>query len=91
MVNIENIYKRALADYILPAGDDLGVARPHQVELGAIGLKDMPLSLQQPVKGWERIYENEFNFGEYYTTQGWGTSGVRSKSFSTSYMAGVTG
>ena len=60
MVNIENIYKRALADSILLAGDDLGVARPHQVELGEIGLKDMPLSLQQPVKGWERIYENEF-------------------------------
>jgi pyruvate kinase len=28
MVNIENIYKRALADYILLAGDDLGVALP---------------------------------------------------------------
>jgi hypothetical protein len=45
MVNIENIYKRALADYILLAGDDLGVAPPYRVELGAIWLKDMPLSV----------------------------------------------
>ena len=91
MVNIENIYKRALADSILLAGDDLGVARPHQVELGEIGLKDMPLSLQQPVKDGSGFTKTSLNVGEYYTTQGWGTSGVRSKSFSTSYMAGVTG
>jgi hypothetical protein len=49
MVNVENIYKRALANYILVAGQDLGVVPPYQVEMGAVGLKDMRLSLPQPV------------------------------------------
>jgi hypothetical protein len=63
MVNVENIYKRVLANYILVAGEDLGIALPYQVEIGAVGLKDMRVSLPQLVseRGGisEPIYENE--------------------------------
>jgi hypothetical protein len=63
MVNVENIYKRTLANYIVLAGEDLGVAPPYQVEMGAVGLRDMRLSLPQPVsvrgEVSEPIYENE--------------------------------
>jgi hypothetical protein len=62
MVSVENIFTRALANYISVAGEKLGIAPPYQVEMGAVGLKDMRLSLPQPIT-WERvsepIYENE--------------------------------
>jgi hypothetical protein len=63
MVNVENIYKRTLTNYIVVAGEDLGVAPPYQVEMGAVGLKDMRLSLPQPVsvrgEVSEPVYEHE--------------------------------
>jgi hypothetical protein len=62
MVNVENIFVRALENYLSVAGEKLGIAPPYQVEMGAVGLKDMCLSLPQPVR-WEQvsepIYENE--------------------------------
>lgn len=63
MVNVENIYKRTLTNYIVVAGEDLGVAPPYQIEMGAVGLKDMRLSLPQPVsvrgEVSEPVYEDE--------------------------------
>jgi hypothetical protein len=63
MVNVENIYNRTLANYILVAGEDFGVAPPYQVEMGAVGLRNMRLSLPQPVRMLgevsEMSYENE--------------------------------
>jgi hypothetical protein len=65
MVNVENIFKRALANYVSVAGEKLGIAPPYQVEMGAVGLKDMRLILPQPIR-WEQIsepiYENELKF-----------------------------
>jgi hypothetical protein len=62
MVNVENIFTNALANYISVAGGKLGIAPPYQVEMGAVGLKDMRLSLPQPItleRVSEPIYENE--------------------------------
>jgi hypothetical protein len=63
MVNIENIYKRVLVNYILVAGEDLEIPPPYQVEMGATGLKDMCVSLPQSVSSRnevsEPIYENQ--------------------------------
>lgn len=63
MVNVENIYQRVLANFISIANDDLKIAPPYQVELGATGLKDMRVSLPQPANPWddvsEPVYEND--------------------------------
>jgi len=63
MVNVANIYQRVLANFISIATDDLKIAPPYQVEIGATGLKDMRVSLPQPANSWddvsEPIYENE--------------------------------
>ena len=63
MVDVENIYKRTLTNYIVVAGEDLGVAPPYQIEMGAVGLQDMRLSLPPPggARGEvsEPVYEDE--------------------------------
>jgi hypothetical protein len=63
MGNVENIYGRVLANYISVAAEDLGISPPYQVEMGAVGLKDLRVSLPRSVNAWggisEPIYENE--------------------------------
>jgi len=71
MVNVENIYRRVLANFISIAGDDLKIAPPYRVELGATGLKDMRVSLPRPANQWddlsEPIYENDLKVQQALT------------------------
>jgi hypothetical protein len=48
-----------LANYILITGEDLGVPPPYQVEMGAVGLRHMRLSLPQPVSARGEVSEPE--------------------------------
>jgi hypothetical protein len=62
MVNVKNIFERALENYISVAGEKLGVAAPYQVEMGAVGLKGMRLTFPQSTRleqVSEPVYENE--------------------------------
>jgi len=63
MVNVSNVYRQTLASYIATAQDALGVPPPYDVEMGAVGLREMCLSLPVPnpyneVSG--PVYDYEF-------------------------------
>ena len=63
MVNVSNVYRQTLASYITTAQDALGVPPPCDVEMGAVGLREMCLSLSEPnhyneVSG--PVHEDEF-------------------------------
>jgi hypothetical protein len=63
MVNVSNVYRQTLANYIATAQDALGVPPPYDVEMGAVGLREMCLSLPMPnpyneVSG--PVYDYEF-------------------------------
>jgi hypothetical protein len=63
MVDVSNVYLQTLANYITTAQDALGVPPPYYVEMGAVGLWNMCLSLPVPhfhneVSG--PVYEGEF-------------------------------
>jgi hypothetical protein len=63
MVNVSNVYLQTLASYIATAQDVLGVPPPYYVEMGAVGLCEMCLSLPVPnpynqVSG--PVYDDEF-------------------------------
>jgi hypothetical protein len=63
MVNVSNVYRQTLASYIATAQDALGVPPPYDVEIGAVGLREMCLSLPVPnpyneVSG--PVYDYEF-------------------------------
>jgi hypothetical protein len=64
MVNVQNIFGRTLATFVRTAHEGLGVVPPYQIELGAVGLKDMCVSLPPPMASWpnqvsDRIYEDQ--------------------------------
>jgi hypothetical protein len=64
MVGVKKIYERVLTNYISVARDHLGVPVPYQIELGAIGLKGMRVSLPSQLRQWpnqfsEPIYEDQ--------------------------------
>jgi hypothetical protein len=64
MMNIDNIFRRVLANFIQVAGEDLGIPLPYQIEIGAVGLKDVRVSLPRNLSPWsnavsEPIYENQ--------------------------------
>jgi hypothetical protein len=96
MVNVDNIYKRVLANYISVAGEDLGVTRPYQVEMGAVGLKDMRLCLPQPVSAGDEvsgpIYENELKLRRVLNDTGPGNQRALIEEFLDALydLAGVT-
>ena len=56
IVNVKNIFTRVLANYIVVAREKLLIGLPYQVEMGAVGLKDIRLILPQPAR-WERLSE----------------------------------
>jgi len=49
MVALEGIVGKALANFLQVAGEEMGVVPPYQIELGAVGLRDMCVSLPQTV------------------------------------------
>ena len=63
IVNVKNIFTRVFSNYIVVAREKLLIGLPYQVEMGAVGLKDIRLILPQPAR-WERlsdpIYETVF-------------------------------
>jgi len=66
MVNVKNIFGRVLANFIQVAGEDLGIAPPYQIEMGAVGLRDVCVSLPRNRSPWpnavsEPIYENQLS------------------------------
>jgi hypothetical protein len=63
MVNVSNFYRQTLASYISTAQDALGVQPPYDVEMGAVGLREMCLSLPVPNpynEVSEPVYDDEF-------------------------------
>jgi hypothetical protein len=48
MVNVSNVYRQTLTSYIATAHDALAVPPPYDVEMGAVGLREMCLSLPVP-------------------------------------------
>lgn len=64
MVSVKNLLTSALANYISTAADELGIPAPYEIEMGAIGLNDVNLSLPLPNpynQVSEPIYEKVFN------------------------------
>jgi hypothetical protein len=61
MMNVRNIYSRVLADYVSVANEELAIAPPYQIEMGAIGLENMRLLDNKSGNPWgdksEPIYE----------------------------------
>lgn len=61
MMNVENIYSRVLANYVSVANEELTIAPPYQIEMGAIGLENMRLLCNKSGNPWgdksEPIYE----------------------------------
>ena len=63
MVNVSNVYRETLASYIATAQDALGVPPPYDVEMGAVGLREICLSLPVPNpynQVSEPVYDDEF-------------------------------
>jgi hypothetical protein len=63
MVNVSNVYRQTLGSYIATAQDALGVPPPYDVEMGAVGLREMCLSLPVPNpynQVSEPVYDDEF-------------------------------
>jgi hypothetical protein len=67
MVHVRNITGRVLSNFIEVAIHELDVELPIQVEMGAVGLKDLRLSLPQAMQQWdnavsEPIFEDSIQF-----------------------------
>jgi hypothetical protein len=63
MVNVSNVYRQTLTSYIATAQDALDVPPPYDVEMGAVGLQGMCLSLPLPNRYnqvSEPVYDDEF-------------------------------
>ena len=52
MTNVQDIYGRVLKNYIDVAEEELGFTPPFQIEMGAIGLNGLRLSLPQSRRKW---------------------------------------
>ena len=67
MTNVQDIYGRVLKSFISVAEEEVGVAPPFQIEMGAVGLKGLRVSLPQSHRRWfhelsEPIIENQLQF-----------------------------
>ena len=67
MTNVQDIYGRVLKNYIAVAEEELGFTPPFQIEMGAIGLNGLRLSLPQSRRKWlhelsEPIVESQLQF-----------------------------
>jgi hypothetical protein len=66
MVNLQNLYGDTLQRLVVFAQEQLGVSPPYKIELGAVGLRDMRLTLpipqmQGPAELSELIHQSEFS------------------------------
>jgi len=52
ITNVQNIYGRVLKSYISVAEEEFGFGPPFQIEMGAIGLNGLRLSLPQSRRRW---------------------------------------
>jgi hypothetical protein len=76
IANVQNIYARVLADYIAVAKDEIGVQPPYTIELGAVGLSQVCVSLPPPNVYQEvsqPIYENTVKLRQILTDIGVGS------------------
>jgi len=67
ITNVQNIYGRVLKSFISVAEEEIGVAPPFHIELGAVGLKGLRVSLPQSHRRWfhelsEPIFEDQLQF-----------------------------
>jgi hypothetical protein len=67
MENVENIYGRVLKSFISVAEEEMGVAPPFHIEMGAVGLKGLRVSLPQSHRRLfhglsEPIFEDQVQF-----------------------------
>jgi hypothetical protein len=67
MMNVQDIYGRVLKNYISVTEEELGFTPPFQIEMGAIGLNGLRLSLPPSRRKWlhelsEPIVESQLQF-----------------------------
>ena len=67
MTNVRDIYGRVLESFISVAAEEVGLAPPFHIEMGAVGLKGLRVSLPQSLRRWlhelsEPIFEDQLQF-----------------------------
>ena len=67
MVDAKNIFEGTLANFVEVAHNEIGVVTPYQIEIGAVGLKDMCLTLPETKREWLHrmsgpIHEDQLQF-----------------------------